>query len=188
MRISTLFGQTNHSQNKICPKPKIIRSNIEIRRPISSWPGLTTSLVVSVHSIVSLDFAVGIVPGWHSTIMPYYIVAGALLSGFSMGLTLITPVRHFQADDRHQPCRCTRIHHRHLHGLVGPRSFRCCCSCAALCMNAFPFSCTLGGRGFSFSGRINLQVISCNRVILDSLSLGMTDAFLKERAHSCIYK
>jgi molybdopterin-containing oxidoreductase family membrane subunit len=57
--------------------------------------GLATPLVVSVHSIVSLDFAVGIVPGWHSTIMPYYFVAGALLSGFSMGLTLVIPVRHF---------------------------------------------------------------------------------------------
>jgi molybdopterin-containing oxidoreductase family membrane subunit len=57
--------------------------------------GLATPLVVSVHSIVSLDFAVGIVPGWHSTIMPYYFVAGALLSGFSMALTLVIPVRHF---------------------------------------------------------------------------------------------
>ncbi len=57
--------------------------------------GLATPLVVSVHSIVSLDFAVGIVPGWHSSIMPYYFVAGALLSGFAMGLTLIIPVRHF---------------------------------------------------------------------------------------------
>jgi molybdopterin-containing oxidoreductase family membrane subunit len=57
--------------------------------------GLATPLVVSVHSIVSLDFAVGIVPGWHSSIMPYYFVAGALLSGFSMGLTLVIPVRHF---------------------------------------------------------------------------------------------
>jgi len=57
--------------------------------------GLATPLVVSVHSIVSLDFAVGIVPGWHTTIMPYYFVAGALLSGFSMALTLVIPVRYF---------------------------------------------------------------------------------------------
>ena len=57
--------------------------------------GLATPLVVSVHSIVSLDFAVGIVPGWHTTIMPYYFFAGALLSGFSMALTLIVPVRYF---------------------------------------------------------------------------------------------
>jgi Ni/Fe-hydrogenase subunit HybB-like protein len=57
--------------------------------------GLATPLVVSVHSIVSLDFAVGIVPGWHTTIMPYYFVAAALQSGFAMGLILIIPVRHF---------------------------------------------------------------------------------------------
>jgi Ni/Fe-hydrogenase subunit HybB-like protein len=57
--------------------------------------GLATPLVVSVHSIVSLDFAVGIVPGWHTTIMPVYFVAAALQSGFAMGLILIIPVRHF---------------------------------------------------------------------------------------------
>ena len=57
--------------------------------------GLATPLVVSVHSIVSLDFAVGIVPGWHTTIMPFYFVAAALQSGFAMGLILIVPVRHF---------------------------------------------------------------------------------------------
>ena len=57
--------------------------------------GLATPLVVSVHSIVSLDFAVGIVPGWHTTIMPFYFVAAALQSGFAMGLVLIVPVRHF---------------------------------------------------------------------------------------------
>jgi Ni/Fe-hydrogenase subunit HybB-like protein len=57
--------------------------------------GLATPLVVSVHSIVSLDFAVGIVPGWHTTIMPFYFVAAALQSGFAMGLIIIVPVRHF---------------------------------------------------------------------------------------------
>ena len=57
--------------------------------------GLATPLGVSVHSIVSLDFAVGIVPGWHTTIMPFYFVAAALQSGFAMGLILIIPVRHF---------------------------------------------------------------------------------------------
>jgi molybdopterin-containing oxidoreductase family membrane subunit len=57
--------------------------------------GLATPLVVSVHSIVSLDFAVGIVPGWHTTILPFYFVAAALQSGFAMGLILIIPVRHF---------------------------------------------------------------------------------------------
>jgi Ni/Fe-hydrogenase subunit HybB-like protein len=57
--------------------------------------GLATPLVVSVHSIVSLDFAVGIVPGWHTTIMPFYFVAAALQSGFAMALILIVPVRRF---------------------------------------------------------------------------------------------
>jgi Ni/Fe-hydrogenase subunit HybB-like protein len=55
--------------------------------------GLATPLVVSVHTIVSLDFAVGIVPGWHSTIFPPYFVAGAIFSGFAMVLTLCIPLR-----------------------------------------------------------------------------------------------
>lgn len=55
--------------------------------------GLATPLVVSVHSIVSLDFAVSIVPGWHSTIFPPYFVAGAVFSGFAMVLTLAIPLR-----------------------------------------------------------------------------------------------
>ncbi len=55
--------------------------------------GLATPLVVSVHSVVSLDFAVGIIPGWHSTIFPPYFVAGALYSGFAMVLTLAIPLR-----------------------------------------------------------------------------------------------
>ena len=55
--------------------------------------GLATPLVLSVHSVVSLDFAVGIVPGWHSTIFPPYFVAGAIFSGFAMVLTLLIPVR-----------------------------------------------------------------------------------------------
>jgi Ni/Fe-hydrogenase subunit HybB-like protein len=49
--------------------------------------------VLSVHSIVSLDFAYGIVPGWHSTIFPPYFVAGAIYSGFAMVLTLTIPIR-----------------------------------------------------------------------------------------------
>jgi Ni/Fe-hydrogenase subunit HybB-like protein len=57
--------------------------------------GLATPLVVSVHSVVSLDFAIGIAPGYHSTIFPPYFVAGALFSGFSMVLTLAIPLRHF---------------------------------------------------------------------------------------------
>lgn len=55
--------------------------------------GLATPLVISVHSIVSLDFAISLVPGWHSTIFPPYFVAGAIFSGFAMTITLIVPLR-----------------------------------------------------------------------------------------------
>jgi Ni/Fe-hydrogenase subunit HybB-like protein len=55
--------------------------------------GLATPLVVSVHSVVSLDFAVGIIPGWHATIFPPYFVAGAILGGFAMVMTLAIPLR-----------------------------------------------------------------------------------------------
>jgi molybdopterin-containing oxidoreductase family membrane subunit len=55
--------------------------------------GLATPLVVSVHTIVSFDFAVAIVPGWHSTIFPPYFVAGAIYSGFAMVLILAIPLR-----------------------------------------------------------------------------------------------
>ena len=55
--------------------------------------GLATPLVVSVHTIVSFDFAVAIVPGWHTTIFPPYFVAGAVYSGFAMVLTLAIPIR-----------------------------------------------------------------------------------------------
>ncbi|HEX7051830.1 MAG TPA: NrfD/PsrC family molybdoenzyme membrane anchor subunit [Longimicrobiales bacterium] len=55
--------------------------------------GLATPLVVSVHSIVSMDFAITQLPGWHSTIFPPYFVAGALYSGFAMVLTLLLPLR-----------------------------------------------------------------------------------------------
>ncbi len=55
--------------------------------------GLATPLVVSVHSVISLDFAVTIVPGYHSTIFPPYFVAGALLSGFCMVITIAVPLR-----------------------------------------------------------------------------------------------
>jgi molybdopterin-containing oxidoreductase family membrane subunit len=57
--------------------------------------GLATPLVVSVHTVVSLDFAAGIIPGWHSTIFPPYFVAGAIYSGFAMVLTLAIPLRKF---------------------------------------------------------------------------------------------
>ncbi len=55
--------------------------------------GLSTPLVLSVHSIVGLDFAASIIPGWHSTIFPPYFVAGAIFSGFAMVLTLGIPMR-----------------------------------------------------------------------------------------------
>jgi Ni/Fe-hydrogenase subunit HybB-like protein len=55
--------------------------------------GLATPLVVSVHSIVGMDFAVAILPGWHSTIFPPYFVGGAIFSGFAMVLTLVIPLR-----------------------------------------------------------------------------------------------
>jgi Ni/Fe-hydrogenase subunit HybB-like protein len=55
--------------------------------------GLATPLVVSVHTIVALDFTVAIVPGWHSTIFPPYFVAGAIFSGFAMVMTLAIPLR-----------------------------------------------------------------------------------------------
>ncbi|HLK56257.1 MAG TPA: NrfD/PsrC family molybdoenzyme membrane anchor subunit [Chthonomonadaceae bacterium] len=55
--------------------------------------GLSAPLVLSVHTIVSFDFAVGIVPGWHTTIFPPYFVAGAVYAGFAMVLTLAIPIR-----------------------------------------------------------------------------------------------
>ncbi|HZM05906.1 MAG TPA: NrfD/PsrC family molybdoenzyme membrane anchor subunit [Candidatus Saccharimonadales bacterium] len=55
--------------------------------------GLSTPLVLSVHSIVSLDFSVSQLPGWHTTIFPPYFVAGAVYSGFGMVLTLLIPLR-----------------------------------------------------------------------------------------------
>jgi molybdopterin-containing oxidoreductase family membrane subunit len=55
--------------------------------------GLATPLVVSVHTIVSFDFAVGIIPGWHATIFTPYFVADAIYAGFAMVLTLAIPLR-----------------------------------------------------------------------------------------------
>jgi Ni/Fe-hydrogenase subunit HybB-like protein len=57
--------------------------------------GLATPLVISVHTVVSFDFAIAIVPGWHSTIFPPYFVAGAIYSGFAMVMTLAIPIRRF---------------------------------------------------------------------------------------------
>jgi Ni/Fe-hydrogenase subunit HybB-like protein len=62
--------------------------------------GLATPLVVSVHTVVGLDFAVALVPGWHTTIFPPYFVAGAIYSGFAMVLTLAIPLRAvYQLED-----------------------------------------------------------------------------------------
>jgi molybdopterin-containing oxidoreductase family membrane subunit len=55
--------------------------------------GISTPLVLSVHTVVSFDFAIGIVPGWHATIFPPYFVAGAIYAGFAMVLTLAIPLR-----------------------------------------------------------------------------------------------
>ncbi len=68
--------------------------------------GLCTPLVLSVHSIVSFDFAVSLIPGWHTTIFPPYFVAGAIYAGFAMVLTLMLPLRsiyglHDFITDRH---------------------------------------------------------------------------------------
>jgi len=55
--------------------------------------GLSTPLVLSVHTIVSMDFATSVIPGWHTTIFPPYFVAGAIFSGFAMVLTLLLVTR-----------------------------------------------------------------------------------------------
>ncbi|MFI5335229.1 MAG: NrfD/PsrC family molybdoenzyme membrane anchor subunit [Opitutales bacterium] len=55
--------------------------------------GVATPLVLSVHTIVSFDFAVSLLPGWHTTIFPPYFVAGAIFSGFGMVMTLMLPLR-----------------------------------------------------------------------------------------------
>ena len=56
---------------------------------------LSTPLVLSVHSVVSFDFATSVIPGWHTTIFPPYFVAGAIFGGFAMVLTLMLPARWF---------------------------------------------------------------------------------------------
>jgi len=55
--------------------------------------GMSAPLVVSVHTIVSFDFAVSVIPGWHTTVFPPYFVAGAIYSGFAMVLTIMIPAR-----------------------------------------------------------------------------------------------
>ena len=62
--------------------------------------GLATPLVLSVHTVVSFDFATSLIPGWHTTIFPPYFVAGAIYSGFAMVLTLTIPIRWlYRLDD-----------------------------------------------------------------------------------------
>jgi molybdopterin-containing oxidoreductase family membrane subunit len=55
--------------------------------------GLATPLVLSVHSVISFDFTIGIIPGWHATIFPPYFVAGAIYAGFAMVILLAIPIR-----------------------------------------------------------------------------------------------
>lgn len=76
--------------------------------------GLSTPLVLSVHTIVSFDFAVSLLPGWHTTIFPPYFVAGAIFSGFGMVLTLMLPLRaifglHDLITTYHINCMCKII-------------------------------------------------------------------------------
>ena len=54
---------------------------------------IATPLVVSVHTVISFDFAISIMPGWHTTVFPPYFVAGAIFSGFAMVITLLIPIR-----------------------------------------------------------------------------------------------
>ena len=65
------------------------------RRAYGLLASLATPLVLSVHSVVSWDFAVALVPGWHSTLFAPFFVDGAIFSGFAMVLILILPMRHF---------------------------------------------------------------------------------------------
>jgi molybdopterin-containing oxidoreductase family membrane subunit len=62
-------------------------------RAVLHLSGLATPLVLSVHSVVSWDFAMSLVPGWHTTIFAPYFVAGAIFSGIAMVITLVVPVR-----------------------------------------------------------------------------------------------
>jgi molybdopterin-containing oxidoreductase family membrane subunit len=76
--------------------------------------GLATPLVLSVHTIVSMDFATSVIPGWHATIFPPYFVAGAVFSGFAMVLTLMIIARHVLGyrhliTDRHLENMCKVI-------------------------------------------------------------------------------
>src|SRR5262249_8839780 len=65
------------------------------RRAYGLFAALATPLVVSVHSVVSWDFAMALVPGWHSTLFAPFFVDGAIFSGFAMVLILLIPMRHY---------------------------------------------------------------------------------------------
>jgi molybdopterin-containing oxidoreductase family membrane subunit len=65
------------------------------RRAYGLLAALATPLVLSVHSVVSWDFAMALVPGWHSTLFAPFFVDGAIFSGFAMVLVLVLPMRHF---------------------------------------------------------------------------------------------
>jgi len=65
------------------------------RRAYGLFAALATPLVLSVHSVVSWDFAMALVPGWHSTLFAPFFVDGAIFSGFAMVLVLLLPMRHF---------------------------------------------------------------------------------------------
>ncbi|AKT43936.1 NrfD/PsrC family molybdoenzyme membrane anchor subunit [Chondromyces crocatus] len=69
------------------------RAWVHYERAYQIFAGLSTPLVLSVHTIVSFDFAVSIIPGWHTTIFPPYFVAGAIFSGFAMVVTLMVVAR-----------------------------------------------------------------------------------------------
>ncbi|EYF06495.1 NrfD/PsrC family molybdoenzyme membrane anchor subunit [Chondromyces apiculatus] len=69
------------------------RAWLHYERAYQIFAGLSTPLVLSVHTIVSFDFAVSILPGWHTTIFPPYFVAGAIFSGFAMVVTLMVVAR-----------------------------------------------------------------------------------------------
>lgn len=76
--------------------------------------GLATPLVLSVHTIVSFDFATSVIPGWHSTIFPPYFVAGAIFSGFAMVLTLLIIMRKVSNLENY----ITRVHIEYMNKVI----------------------------------------------------------------------
>ena len=80
-------------------------------RTVLHLSGLATPLVLSVHSVVSWDFAMSIIPGWHATIFAPYFVAGAIFGGFAMVLTVMIPVRRIFGLENY-------IHHYHFENMA----------------------------------------------------------------------